>query len=129
VNKGGCLDQACRDQAGTALWILAGLVFGGLLLVMIVVTIRDARRNSLLRNGVAAQAVIAGLDPRGPIRDAARVKVDVELTVTAADGTQFRAWTVHLFPITALPQVGWSVPVRYAARDSQRVVLAGVPAP
>ncbi|WP_405581127.1 hypothetical protein [Streptomyces sp. NBC_01190] len=129
---GGCAagDGGCRDQSVHALWIMGGLLAAGLLIALVTVLVLDARRKRLLARGTAAQAVITVLDPRGPVRDAGRVKVAVTLTVTPPDGgASFETWTTERFPLTALPQVGWAVPVRYWPDDPHRVALAGPAGP
>jgi hypothetical protein len=126
--RGGCAaaDQTCRDQAAAVPWIIGGLLVAGLLIALITTIVIDARKKQLLTRGTAAQAVITALDPRGGVRDAARVRVVVTLVVTPPDGGEaFETWTNERFPLTAMPQVGWSVPVRYWPTDRCRIALAG----
>ena len=129
---GGCgvEDQACRDQGTYALWVIGSLLLAGLLIALITMLVLDGRRRRLLARGTAAQAVITALNPRGPVKDAGRVKVEVTLAVTPPDGGEaFETWTTERFPLTALPQLGWAVPVRYWPTDPHRVALAGPAAP
>jgi hypothetical protein len=130
--RGGCgaEDQSCQHQVTYALWGLGSLLVAGLLIALATVIVLDARKKRLLARGIAAQAVIEALDPRGPVKDAGRVKIVVTLTVTAPDGGEaFETWTTEKFPLTALPQVGWSVSVRYWPTDIYRIALVGPPAP
>jgi hypothetical protein len=111
------------DYLVLAIGVLAG---GGILIGMITTITRQQRKRRLLEHGVAAAAVITALSPYGPVHNAARVKVDVTLTVTPPDGLEpFESRTTEEFPITALPSVGWTVPVRYSARDHWQLALAG----
>jgi len=129
---GGCAvgDRSCRAQSVHDLWILGGLLVAAVLITLVTVIVLDARRKRLLARGTAAQAVITVVDPRGPVRDAGRVKVAVTLTVTPPDGgASFETWTTGRFPLTALPQVGWAVPVRYWPGDLRRTALAGPAGP
>jgi hypothetical protein len=125
--NGGCqFQQSCLHSAAPTLWLIGALAGSAALIWLITVITLDVRKRRLLANGVAAQAVITALDPRGPVRNAARVKVSVTVAITPPEGGEpFESWATEEYPVTALPQVGWTVPVRYSDRDHWRMALAG----
>ncbi|MFI0895673.1 hypothetical protein [Streptomyces sp. NPDC020983] len=88
----------------------------------------SASRNRTLTRGVAATAEIVRLSPRR-VRNDGTVTLDLTLAVTPPGGEVFEAEAAHTFPITALPQAGWTLPVRYRADARHHLVVAGEPSP
>ena len=88
-----------------------------------------SRRKQVLARGVPAQAAIAAITSRTVVTNGTRVKADVTLTVRPAEGEEFEGWTTAVFPLATLPEAGWTVPVRYWAKNPQRIAVAGPPEP
>ncbi|WP_328467180.1 DUF3592 domain-containing protein [Streptomyces sp. NBC_00448] len=87
------------------------------------------RRKQVLKHGVPAQAVIREITARRGSAYAEDVKADVTLVFSPASGEEVEGWTTARFPTAALPEPGWTVPVRYWAKEPQRVAVAGAAAP
>ncbi|MEV6007491.1 DUF3592 domain-containing protein [Streptomyces sp. NPDC051976] len=87
------------------------------------------RRKQLLAHGIRADAVISAIDSRAIVANGTNAKVDVTLTVRSTEGEEFEGWTTAVFPVAALPEAGWTVPVRYWARNPQRIAVDGAAVP
>jgi hypothetical protein len=110
------------DSDITTFFVVVGCVAAAALLGYLVKVEFDHR---LRTRGTSATAVITDLRGRRVIPHSPEMKVDVTLRVTAPDGEEFETWTTAELPIIGMPQVGWSVPVRYSERDRYRIALVG----
>jgi hypothetical protein len=123
-----CHQTNCTGHVdNTVAYYIFGTI-GAVMLIGIAFAAGDsAHRHRVLTRGIAATAEITKLSPRAVQRDG-MVALDLTLAVTAPDGEVFEAFADHRFPITALPEAGWTVPVRYR-ENRYRVLVAGEPAP
>jgi hypothetical protein len=107
-------------------------LFGSLVVLVIVACVwqaaADISKERLLQHGIAANADIKEITPRKTRRNGS-VEVDLTLAVTSADGDVFEGRTHAKFPIAGLPQVGWTIPVRYSAKNRLRICVEGPVAP
>lgn len=103
-------------------------IFGGIGLVIVITAVvgivQASRKQGLLDRGVVATGEITKIAPRTVLKSGS-VVMDMTLAVTAPDGEVFEAETSEKFPINDLPRVGWTVPVRYAEKNHNRVVVSG----
>ena len=87
------------------------------------------RRKQVLTHGVPAHAVISTIASRAIVSNGTNAKVDVTLSVQSTKGVEFEGWTTAVFPLAALPEAGWTVPVRYWAKNPQRIAVDGAATP
>ncbi|OIK01216.1 hypothetical protein [Streptomyces monashensis] len=112
----------------TPFYFLVGSVVCAVLFVCMAEAVTTLQKRKLLQRGIAAGAEIKKVTSRKVHKDGT-VEVGLKLEVTAPDGEVFEAQTDEEFPITELPQIGWSINVRYSAKDRHRVAADGAASP
>ncbi|MGW5349015.1 hypothetical protein ACWERV_00665 [Streptomyces sp. NPDC004031] len=120
-----CHQTNCTGHVdNTPAYYIFGAIGAAMILALVAAAADSANRRRILERGIAATAEILKLSPRKVLNDG-MVVLDMTLAVTPPDGERFETETDHKFPITALPQVGWTLPVRYRENSYYRVLVSG----